>query len=212
MLFFLSLLSPVVFFSTAIILGVISQDYSPSRDSISMLVLTTNGVWQSANFVVCGAFMILLGAQTIRLRSRAKFKKTVGSVIKIFGFVMIGLAIIPTDPTLVPTTFPGVLHFLMFVVVAASFCLSVFKVGIITKKSFPLYSLYSLGSASVVLVGAPLLLVVQEYAGILQRIVVFSFILWFTVSPLIVKYSGKNTKIQTSRSHLKHRKRIARKP
>lgn len=191
--FLLSLLSPVVFFASALIIGTVTEGYSPLAETISMLVHTANGMWQVANFVVCGVLMVLLGVKTLQMNARKKLNVTIGRVIALFGLLMIALAIVPTDSTLIPTTNPGVVHVFFFVVAIISFSISTCKAGKATQKSNSLYSYYSFSSVVIAILGGVCMLLFPSYAGVFQRVIVFSFIVWFTVSPLFVLFSQKKS-------------------
>lgn len=186
-LFQVSLLFPAIYIIVVLILDIVTPAYNPMRETISMLVHTSNGLYQTLNFIVSGFFITILGLTTNKLQTRNSIKNIVGNVILLFGVSMLILAALPTDTSLIPTTPIGITHFYLFVVILAIFIIVELITSIKTRKSNRVYSNYSLISFIFTSITSLLILLMQNYAGLLEIVVVISIVVWFTISPLVVK-------------------------
>lgn len=186
-LFYVSLSYPVIFFIIVLVLDFITPHFNPVRQTISMLVLTINGVYQTANFIIGGLLMAMLGLLTLKMVSQSRIKHIIGGVILLFGVAMLILAVAPSDKTLIPTTSHGEIHFWLFVFVLIALLISVFVTGIMMLKSKLSYARYCFISFALALLSTLLILDLQNYAGVFERIVILTAVVWFTVSPLMVK-------------------------
>jgi hypothetical protein len=154
-----------------------------------MLVIHPNGAWQTLNFIICGFFTFLLGIQTLRLRSKIVIKQIVGIIIALSGIIFIALAFFPTDQSIIPTTFHGSIHMLLFVMVLIAFLISVLLAGLKTIVTNKYYASYSIISFGVSLVSCILMIIFQNYLGVFQRVIVTTSVIWFIISPLVISKS-----------------------
>lgn len=186
-LFRISLLFPSFFFFVVLLLDTSTTDYNPKAETISMLVLTSHGLFQTLNFIVSGIFIAILGITTRNVHTKSPVKHIIGNVIVLFGISMVILALVPADTTLFPTTLKGLIHFTLFTTILPIFIFAEFIASIKTKKKHLLYSRYSLLSFVFTTVTSILILLIQDYAGFYQRLVVGSITVWFTISPLVIR-------------------------
>jgi hypothetical membrane protein len=89
----IALAGPALFILTALVFGLVKPKYRPLHNTISELALGRYGYIQTANFILSGSLMALLG-----LRIAATHQHLYGAVaIVVMGLVLVLSAVFRTD-------------------------------------------------------------------------------------------------------------------
>jgi hypothetical protein len=173
-------LAPIAFLVVAIVIGAETHGYSQMHDSISTLALTSNGDWQTANFVIGGIFVLALGVLVGRSRSERPGRWHASGAISFFGLVMILSAVFKTDPNGIKTPH-GAIHVVLFVAGVAALLTAQFTIALRTGVGSR-FGLYSGVTFLVGLGGFIAILVVYHWQGIAQRVLLGVAFAWVTVA------------------------------
>jgi hypothetical membrane protein len=174
--FYLALAGPALFILTAFIFGLVKPNYKPLRNTISELALGRYGFIQTANFVVSGLFIALLG---VALAFQGTH--TYGSVaVVIMGTVLFLSAIFPTDP--IETngfTTVGKIHNTVFLVGMLAILSAQFVTGFGSMGSA--LGVFSLACGILAVIGLVAMVKTQHtHQGLFQRVLVLTVMVWIS--------------------------------
>jgi hypothetical membrane protein len=186
-------IAPVLFMLVATVDGFTKPGYDARRDFISDLALGPHGWVQSANFIVVGLLLIAFAAGLRQLFPTGRASLFGPALVGLIGLCVVASGFFRTDPSNYPagadttTTARGAVHEIAFAIVLVSVIAScfVFARRFRQEPAWHGYGLYSIITAVLVV----LLAVVapgpgQSLTGIVQRILVATFFLWFEVIAL----------------------------
>lgn len=189
-------IGPVLFWLVVIVDGFTKPGYDARKHFISDLALGADGWVQSTNFIVVGLLMLAFAVGLRQLFSTGRASVFGPVLVGLFGLGVVTSGIFRTDPTNYPAgadttvTARGTVHGIAFMLVILSViagCL-VFARRFHREPEWHGYGLYSVITAILVLalsvafgaLGKP----GHSFAGLLQRILVAVFFIWFEVIAL----------------------------
>lgn len=172
---YISVLGPALFVVTALIFGLFKPSYRPLHNTISELALGKYGGIQTANFVLNGSLMVLLGCLLA-----SKHSHPYGAVtIAVMGAVLVLSAIFHTDPIIANgSTTGGKIHNALFFVGILAVISGQFVTGFGSLGSA--LGVFSLICGVLALVALPITVTRQSYMGLFQRALVLVVVLWMT--------------------------------
>ena len=169
------LAGPALFVVTALVLGLVKPHYRPLHNTISELALDRYGYLQTANFVINGSLVTMLG-----LVLATRHQHLYGSIaIMVMGLVLISSGIFRTDPIATGTsTSHGKVHNALFFVGIFGTISGQLVTGFGNLGST--LGVFSLTCGVLTLALLPITVTRQRYMGLFQRLVVVVVVVWMT--------------------------------
>ncbi len=162
------------------LLGLLTTGYSLQRNTISSLVHEKLGLFQTANFLICGVLTIglayYLNSQT---NSQVHNASMILAGVIVLGLSLVLLGLLPTDRP-GQTSLIGQVHgaiFITSVLIQAALQLLV-AFGNYPSQIF----WYLLISGIITATGLAGMLLIPEMRGIIQRVLVGAIMLWITLA------------------------------
>lgn len=186
------ILSPIFFVLVDIIGGMITPDYSRIINAVSELTQAgSENIYLLSSLFVISAVMGIgfgIGIVTEFSYSRSKLIFSGGILIIING-IFSGLTgtIFPMDPFNVDITFAGTLHIILTALNALMIMLLIpmMGIGFYRERQWESFRLYSIITLLIIVIfgGSTPVLMMNDIGllGLFERIVIYSYLLWFFV-------------------------------
>ena len=185
-------LSPILFAIVVIVLGSVTPGYDQINYSISRLAIEKYGWIQSLNFVQLSIALFLTGRNLSALLKHEAADRTLKTIFRFSGMMLIVAAVFPTDPMenvpldvtiLTPT---GLVHIAMVILFLLLSPLGILSLADIFKREplFKRYTSYTLFAGFSAFLGSIVWFTFYfqgmylEYRGIFQKIIVLPVLIW----------------------------------
>jgi hypothetical protein len=185
MLYWVCLLSPLLFLFNTLVIGLVTPDYNARTTAISQLVHYRYGVLQVLNFLICGILSLGLAYYVHKMNAvppQEKLLVMTGAIA--FGLSLLLVGIFKTDVG-GTTSVAGHIH-------STTFISSVLVQGVVqllfARHRLPDgVGIYFAGSGLVTLFGLGAMSVLPGIRGLAQRILVLAIALWVTFGPVLLR-------------------------
>jgi len=192
-------ISPILFAIVVMVLGSATPGYDQINYSISRLAIEKYGWIQSLNFIQLAVALFLTGRNLSALLKHTTTDRTLKTIFRFSGAMLIVAAIFPTDPMenvpldvtiLTPT---GLVHIAMVVLFLLLSPLGIMSLAGILKREplFQRYTSYTLIAGFSAFLGSMVWFAFYfqgmylEYRGIFQKIIVLPVLIWL----ILVNYA-----------------------
>jgi len=169
------LAGPALFILTVFIFALFKPKYRPLHNTISELALGRYGYIQTANFILSGLLILVLGLRLVSTQEHLY-----GSVaVSVMGAVLLLSAVFRTDPiTANGSTTTGKVHNGLFFIGIFGILTAQFVTGFSSLGSA--LGVFSLACGTLTLLGLPITITRQTYMGLFQRALVLVVMVWIS--------------------------------
>jgi hypothetical protein len=178
--------APVIFAITTIVAGFLTPGYDPITQLISELGVPGEPLAPGMNILAFGMTGVLVAAFAYAVYDvfRPRWTVTLGSAMVVLaGVSFVIMAFLHCDQGCVPESFTGNLHLVFGFVAIAAGVMAAFTFGFVMfrEETWEGYWQYSCATGILIIGLLPFFLSFQDFAGLLQRIVVGLIFLWTEV-------------------------------